>query len=271
MKRVAVLLVALSAVLAGCGGSGGPTTTSPGPMTQVDPPETTAGTPTVEPPDGPVGIEDGAVDERSLVAGHAAALQPHSYRFTLNQTANDSFRQYTSAGKLPLRTHITKPSASADQYYVRMSEVGMDRTGVMNYANTTAGGGQYVTQAIPGELGPSPATRRLVSFVEPMNLTADGTRTVDGREYRVLTASGIDDLNTSAGGARPPRLSEVTGFEATVLVDQRGFIYSVNATYEYPDDTRTVRILVDQLDSATIEEPSWLCDARAQTRFDDDC
>lgn len=270
MKRAVVLLVALSAILAGCGGSGGTTTTAPGSLTQVDVPETTAGTPTVEPPDGPVGIEDGAVDERALVGGHIAALQPHSYRFTLNQTANDSFRQYTSAGKLPLRTYITKPSASADQYYVRMSEVGMDRTGVMNYANTTAGGGQYVVQAISGELGPTPADRRLLAFVEPMNLTVDGTRTVDGREYRVLTASGMDDLNTSANG-RPPRLSEVTGFEATLLVDQRGFVHSVNATYEYPDDTRTVRIRVDQVDATTVEEPAWLCEARAQTRFDDDC
>jgi len=270
MKRVAVLLVALSAVLAGCGGSGGPTTT-PDTLTQVDPPETTAGTPTVEPPDGPVGISNGSVDERSLVAGHAAALQPHSYRFTLNQTANDSFRQYTSAGKLPLRTHIQKPSASADQYYVRMGEVGMDRTGVMNYANTTASGGQYVVQAIPGELGPTPATRRLVSFVQPMDLTPVDSRTPSDRDYRVLTASGLENLNTSYSGGRPPRLSEVTGFEATVLVDQRGFIYSVNATYEYPNETRNVRIRIDQVDSTTVEEPSWLCDARAQTRFDDDC
>lgn len=271
MKRAAVLLVALSAVLAGCGGSGGETTTAPGPLTQVDPPETTTQTtPTVEPPDGPVGISDGAVDERTLVGGHAAVLQTHSYRFTLNQTENDSFRQYTSRGKLPLRTYITKPSASADQYYVRMSEVGMDRRGVMNYANTTAGGGQYVTQAIPGELGPSPATRRLLSFVEPMDLTPSGTRTVDGREYRVLTASGLEDLNTSYDG-RPPRLSETTGFEATVLVDQRGFVSSVNATYEYPNETRNVRIRVDQVDSTTVEEPAWLCDARAQTRFEDDC
>jgi len=268
MKRAAVLLVALSALLAGCGGAG--TQTSPGPSPQSSPPATTDTTTTVEPPDGPLGIGNASVDERLLVSGHVAAVQQFSYRFTLNQTANDSFRQWTSRGKLPLRTYIEKPSATADQYYVRMNAVGMDRRGVMNYADTTAGGGQYVVQAIPGSLGPTPADRRLLSLVVPMNLSENGTRTVDGREYRVLTASGMADLDTSASGM-PANLSGVTGFEATLLVDQRGFVRSVNATYEYPDDTLTIRARVDQVGSTTVEEPDWLCEARAQTKFEDDC
>jgi len=280
MKRAAILLVALSALLAGCGGTGGQNTILGDTPSQGDPVETATDTPrtpaeTVTPPDGPQGIEGDAVDTEQLAAGHAAALAQHDYRLSINRTGriNDSFVQRTSAGRLPLFNYIEKPSATARQYYTRTSAVGMDRRGVMNYANTTAGDGGYVVQLIPGAVGSTPADRRIVRYLRPLALQPAGERTVDGRTYRVLTADmtreDIAAANTTS--VRPSDLSEATGVEATLLVDQRGFVRSMDVTYEYPNGTTDLTMRVDQVGSTTVEEPGWLCEARAETQFDDDC
>jgi hypothetical protein len=280
MKRAAILLVALSALLAGCGGTGGQNTILGDTPGQADPVETATDAPqtpveTATPPDGPQGIEGDSVDTQLLAAGHAAALQQYDYRLSINRSGriNDSFVQRTSAGKLPLYTYIEKPSATARQYYTRTSEVGMDRRGVMNYANTTASGGGYVVQLIPGALGPTPADRRVNRYVRPLDLQPAGERTVDGRTYRVLTAdmSREDIAATNTTSVRPSDFSEATGLEATLLVDQRGFVQSMNVTYEYENETTALSMRVDRIGSTTVEEPGWLCEARAQTRFADDC
>jgi hypothetical protein len=229
----------------------------------------------VTPPDGPQGIGNDSVDTDRLAAGHIAAIQQYDYRLSINRTGriNDSFVQRTSAGRYPLFTYIEKPSATARQYYTRTSEVGLDRRGVMNYANTTAGSGGYVVQLIPGAVDSTPAGNRVRNYVGPMALQPAGERTVDGRTYRVLTANMTreDIAATNTTSVRPSDLSEATGLEATLLVDQRGFVQSMDVTYEYPDGTTNLTMRVDQVGSTTVEEPGWLCEARAETDFDDDC
>lgn len=113
------------------------------------------------------------------------------------------------------------------------------------------------------------ASGRIATLVTGFTYSHVGTETVDGTETEVYEASGAEDLNESARAFQSLDAENVTALESRVYVTEDGLV----KRFEYEirlnvDDTETgvdVTQTYSRLGETTVEEPSWLDDARTNT------
>lgn len=255
------VLLALSVVLAGCGLLGQETDVEGPP-----PGESTGATATTAGPFGgeelPPGVTtDGVSDVDALMAAHGAALNGSSvtleldYQLTVNDTLeNTSFR----AKVLPdgdrgwLRVTLQDGTGT---YYTGDGQTYFREVvnGSVNYGTTDQ------VSALPQRprFGIDNWVRRAVQAGEWEPV---GTVERDGETLFEFEATSVDppDVNTSN--------NTTVGSDGRLLVDRQGVVRSVSVSTTVENERGTVRyglaVSVDEVGTTTIEEPSWLDNAR---------
>lgn len=220
--------------------------------------------PTLDDVSYPEGVTDNGTNVTALAETHSDALENRSFALAVETTVNGS---------------ATNQSVAMDV------AVGLDRD--EGYANTTTGdrrmatylasetrytrigteeGPQYrATERTPTALQFVPASfsgaNYLGRFLGVADLAPTGVRVVDGTTLVVREADG-----SNATAASPANL---TDYDATVPVDERGVVHSVTAAAAGSNGGETARtrfsMNVSDVGETTVEEPPWLDEARNRT------
>lgn len=244
MKRiVASVLVAALLALAGCVGS------LPGTG------------PTLDDVEYPNGVSDGGVNATALVDAHEAGLENRSFTLEMtltgaseNESQSYAVRNAVSADRSRMLAHTNTSTGTTDVYFtadrVYQRSVLDGRTSYDVRERTSR-----APQAAPG---PLTGVRFLRQYLSTANFTPTGVTVDDGTTLIVLTADTASLVNNS--------MTNVTRFDARVLVDERGVVHratldyaAVSADGETISGSTTLR--VTDIGETTVTEPDWLDEA----------
>lgn len=113
------------------------------------------------------------------------------------------------------------------------------------------------------------ASGQIESLATAFTFSHVGTETVEGTETEVYEASGAEDLNESARAFQSIDAENVTSLESRLYVTDDGLVKRFE--YELRMDSAGTEAAVDvtqtysEIGETTVEEPSWLDDARTNT------
>jgi hypothetical protein len=254
MQRRALQLIAVSCLvaLAGCsgalsgvGGDGGPT---------------------LEDASYPDGVSDNGTDLAALSNAHAEALNGSSFALSLDVTQNSSAANRSMAvdaavgpDRDDVRVNVSGANqtmatyATAEKRYLRISS----GEGT-NYRVTerTADGAKLLPSSYSG----TEYLDRFAGQVEA-NFTPTEVREVDGTTLIVLKANESE--------VSDPEGTNLTDYDATLLVDERGVIHRFEVSAQTERGGESIRnslaMTISDVNETTVEEPSWLDEARNQT------
>lgn len=252
MQRRALQLIAVSCLvaLAGCSGAlpGG------------------AGEATLEDASYPEGVSDNGTDLDALSNAHAEALNESSLTLTLDvtqnsSTANQSMSMNAAVG--PDRDNVRINVSGADQTMATYT------TAEKRYLRIATGDSTdyRAAERTNERLKLLPASYSGTSYLDRFggqvqaNFTPTDVREVDGTTLIVLQADGS---NVSA-----PEGTNITDYNATILVDEQGVIHQFEATAQTEQDDISARssvtMTISDVNETTVTEPAWLDDAKNQT------
>jgi hypothetical protein len=253
MRRNALLLVAVSClvVLAGCSGA------LPG---GTDEPTTDAAAAETNYPDA---VSENGTNVSALADGHAEALNGSSFSLSLATAQNASAGERSaelSAAVGPDRERVranvsgagqrTEIYATAEKRYQRLTT---GNETAYRVTNRTSAGSQVVPSSLSGAV-----YLRQYAAATNANLTPEGVREIDGTTVVVLRADGT---NVSVPGG-----TNVTGYDATALVDERGIVHSFEVSVDTAQGdssaTLSVSMNVSDVGETTVAEPAWLDEAK---------
>jgi len=256
MRRTALLPLAVGCLvlLAGCSGA------LPG---GADEPTTDAAAVEMSYPDA---VSENGTDVSALADGHAEALNGSSFSLSLATAQN------ASAGE---RSAELSAAVGSDRERVRANVSGAGQqteiyaTDEKRYQRLTAGNETAYrvtnrtsdgTQVVPSSLSGAVYLEQYAGATNA-NLTPDGVREVDGTPLVVLRADGS---NVSIPGG-----ANVTGYDATALVDEQGIVHSFEVSVDTAQGdssaTLSVSMNVSDVGETTVAEPSWLDEAKNST------
>ncbi len=285
-RRLAVAVaVTLLVVTSGClgilggggggggGDGGGETTTATTATTTTPAPTTTTSTPTT-------GTDPGEENQGPL-AGQA---EVHREQLRAAGSFTSSISLDVSRGERSQQARIAYRIDFEEERY--LSDVSLTQAGTTISGETyTAGETTYMRQASPdGEIQYQSDTEPYEGQVQPVDvrdamggpqfgtelagydLERDGTGQFQGQEMKRYTASGPDAMNTEP----PQGVEEVTGFEVTVLVDDRGIVRRISLHIEglSSDDQEFVQdatIEITDVGGTDVPEPGWIDEAESGT------
>lgn len=252
MQRRALQLLAVSCLvaLAGCSGAltGG------------------AGGPTLEETSYPAGVSDNGTDLAALSEAHAEALNGSSFSLALDVSQNSSASN---------RSMAVDAAVGPDRDSVRVNVSGADQsmatyaTAETRYLRIATGdrANYRATERTDDALKLLPSSYSGTTYLDRFggqveaNFTPTDVREVDGTTLIVLRADGSD--------VSAPDGTNVTDYNATILVDEQGVIhrFEVSALTERGDASvrNSVTMTVSDVNETTVEEPAWLDEARNQT------
>jgi hypothetical protein len=263
-----VALLAVLVALAGCGGgqTDTPTPTRPGDDVFTDRPT----------PDGPnLGFPDdvpeSGYNETAMFLDHLETLQGQSYRLAWVRSDGETERDLAtvSPNGLPRLTTAIRPTGRSVSYVASGEAYGVENvSGDVRFTRSAANNGTLIPSFAPGGAGLPEVTRALASHVVTTEFRANGTRTINGTSYTVLSANGTDAFVAAYGNRVLPHDREnATAFEGTVLVHPDGYVRSFEGHYEWPDRTLDVEITTSAVGTATVEKPDWVAEACAGAKF----
>lgn len=262
-KQIAAIGVAVLLVFAGCsaGGDGGGTTAAPE-TTGTAPGDTTTATDT-EP------VYDSPLDAATVAENHESAIRDAG-TFTLvstsNQTQGDQSFGVTSSIAADLETgeYFSRQNANS-----RIVETyGFGNGTAYQRLELSENETRYVVPQQSTNTSQL-ATGNIRSFVNAFAFDHVGTESVDDTSTHVYEASGFEDLNQSASGFGDLSEENVTSIDARVYVTDDGLVkqfeYSVSVSTENGEATVGVQQRYTDVGSTTVEQPSWLDEARENT------
>ncbi|USZ69565.1 hypothetical protein NGM10_07485 [Halorussus salilacus] len=249
MRRNALLLIAVCCLvaLAGCTG------TLPGGTDE----------PTEDDVTYPDGVSENGTDLSTLADGHAEALNESSFALAVEMTQNGSAGEQSVAIDTAVTDDRDRVRANASMGDRRTS---MYLTEDRQYTRVTADNRTVYddSERTSDGMGMVPSSYSGAAYVEQFgasagaNFTPTDVREVDGTTLIELRADGS---NVSA-----PEGAEIRGYDATMLVDERGVIHDLDVTVESAQDDQTANVSlsmdVSDVNGTTVEEPSWLDEAR---------
>lgn len=261
-RPAAAALVALLVVLAGCGSTAAPSTTTRAPTTDA----TATATPTPTRTTGPdvdlasvPGVSADGVDAKRLTEAHDARLNETSYRLhtTVRRGSTRlSIEVATAAGPVPTYLRSERPNRTREEYFNERYYGRLNASGNVSYTI-----GRYAGRA---DFSGASIVREYMALAryEPT-----GTTTVDGTPAVVLTA-GPDDVRDDAFGD-----VTMTEFGSRVVVDRNGVVRSFrfDATGTTADGRRfvvRVDLQVTRVGETVVRRPDWLDEAREAVRND---
>ena len=250
-KQIAAVAVAALLVFAGCSaGGGGGTTTAP---------ESGAGDP----------VYDSPLDAQTVAQAHESVVRDAG-SFTLVSTSNQT--QGSQSVSVESSTAVDLASGA----YFSWQEARGQTVEQYGFGNGTAfqrvstGSGQ--PQYMVPQQGPNTsqlAGSQLESFVGTFSFSHTGTETIDGTDTHVYEASGVEDLNQSAPGFASLDTENLTSMTAQVHVTDDGLVkqfgYSMTLNTSNGEASVTTNQQYVEVGSATVSEPAWLDEARANT------
>ncbi|WP_137284270.1 DUF7537 family lipoprotein [Halorussus salinisoli] len=254
MRRKALQLLAISCLvaLAGCSGAltgdGG------------------AGEQSLEDVSYPAGVSENGTNVSALGESHTEALNGSSFALGLdvNQSSSQSNRSTALRAAVgPNRDNVrmnvsdTKRAmelyTTAEQRYLR---IGTDGDATYQTSERTSDG----TSLVPSSYSGASYLDRFAGQVGA-NFTPTGVRDVDGTTVVVLRADGSD--------VSAPDGTNVTDYNATILVDEQGVVHRFEASIRTGRDDAASRIsvtmTVSDVGETAVEEPTWLDEAHNQT------
>ncbi|WP_135823398.1 DUF7537 family lipoprotein [Halorussus ruber] len=270
MRRRALQLVAVCCLvaLAGCSGAltGGGNTTNPTSAANATNATDAGSGPTLDDVSNPPGVSANGTDLAELSSAHAAALNGSSFTlaFDVSQNSSASNRSMgatAAVGPDRRNVHVTvsganqsmETYATAEKRYLRVATG--DRVDY-RAANRTNDKPKLLSSTYTG-------TTYLDRFAGQVsaNFTPTGVRQVDGETLVVLRANGSD---VSAPGE-----TNVTDYNATILVDEQGVVHRFEASARTERGDKWVRnaatMTISDVNETTVGEPAWLDEARNQT------
>ncbi|WP_132058169.1 DUF7537 family lipoprotein [Halorussus amylolyticus] len=252
MQRNALLLLAVSAlvVLAGCTGA------LPGGTDE----------PTTDDMEYPDGVSETGTNLTALTQAHADALDESSFTLGVDSTQNTSMGNQSVAmtaavsdDREQMRANVSAAGQQSEMYltentqYTRISAGGQTQ---YDASERTSDGAQFVPQSYSG-----------ATYVDQFggetaaNFTPTDVREIDGTTLIVLEADGS---NVSA-----PEGASFADYNATMLVDEQGVIHSFEVSLESEQNGASANVSfamnVSDVNETTVEEPSWLDEAKNQT------
>lgn len=248
MRRNALLLIAVGCLVALAGCSGALSSTGADGQSEDD----------LTYPDG---VSENGTNVSALADGHAEALNGSSFSLTIASTQNSSMGNQSSevtaavsADRETVRANVTGGGQQSTLYLTESQRYTRMTTGddtVYDVSERKSSGMQLVPSSYSG-----------AAYVEQFaaqtgaNFTPTGIREVDGTPVVVLRADG----------GNISEQTPITSYDATILVDEDGVIHSLDVTAEAEQDGETSTVSfslnVTDVDDTTIEEPSWLDEAR---------
>lgn len=130
----------------------------------------------------------------------------------------------------------------------------MNRTGYQKYVNEPNGS----VEVSPFELSSFHALSRQVSHevvVSFVALTGEyEVESVERRDGRTLTTLRATGLNQSFGERDTENISQ---YDATLVVDERGLIHRANLTMSFPESTLSYDFELTKVGGVVVAYPSW--------------
>lgn len=254
MQRRALQLLAVSCLvaLAGCSGA----------LTGVG----GDGGPTLEETSYPAGVSDNGTNLSALSNAHSEALNESSFTLSLDVSQNSSTSNRSMAvdaavgsDRDTVRVNVSGANQSmvtyttAEKRYLRIATG--DRTDY-RAAKRTADGLKFFPSSYSG----TAYLDRFGGQIEA-NFTPTDVREVNGTTLIVLRADGSD--------VSAPEGTNITDYNATLLVDEQGVIHRFEASAQTEQGDNLVRssvtMTVSDVNETTVAEPAWLDEARNQT------
>ena len=208
------------------------------------------------------------LNESPLRSDHEAALRSEgSFAATQELSVNGPDREFESTSNYRIDLN-----AGA---FLRRSESSLHDAEATAY---TDGSGTY-TRWNPDDGEPSHSSGDPADPVDPVEAMGRNFLIVDGvafeqagvEEYEGLwvtryEASGADAVETAAHGDSDYNSEEISAFEATLLVTPDGIVVSNEFSITFNGDGGETHIeyahSVDDIGAVTVEEPSWLSEAK---------
>lgn len=248
MRRNALLLIAVGCLVALAGCSGALSGTG-------------ADGPTEDDLTYPDGVSENGTNVSALADGHAEALNGSSFSLAVDSTQNSSMGNQSfevtaavSADRETVRANVTGGGQQSTLYLTESQRYTRMTTGndtVYDVSERESSGMQLVPSSYSG-----------AAYVEQFaaqtdaNFTPTDVREVDGTPVVVLSADGGNISDESP----------IVNYDATILVDEDGVIHSLSVTAEAEQDGETSTVSfsmnVTDVNDTSIEEPSWLDEAR---------
>jgi hypothetical protein len=276
--RYAAALLVVIVVVAGCAGSATTgiettmTTTADDAVETTDGIETTTDEETADLPPGV--IESGVENASRLLDANRRALAETGYAFRLvwnDAEESDYETRAVSHGTVAkefapfrIRTETEARFGNRTSRFetdvwgnesVALAEYEeMNRTGYQKYVNEPNGS----VEVSPFELSSFHALSRQVSHevvVSFVALTGEyEVESVERRDGRTLTTLRATELNRSFGERDTENISQ---YDATLVVDERGLIHRANLTMSFPESTLSYDFELTTVGGVVVAYPPW--------------
>jgi hypothetical protein len=251
MRRKALLLLAVGCLvaLAGCSGALSGATGDDATLEDVSYPD---------------GVSENGTNVSALAAGHTAALENSSFTLSIESTQNTSMGNQSvrmaaamTADRDRLHANITSASRDISVYATEEKQfrrVVADGESSYRVTERTPEAMQFVPPSYSG-------ARYVEQFGSMANFTPTEVREVDGTTLVALEANESDvDVSGDVN---------VTDYDATILVDERGAIHRISVEAETTQNDQSARIAfsmeISDVGETSVEEPNWLDEARNST------
>lgn len=223
-----------------------------------------AGDPTLEDVSYPAGVSENGTNVSALADAHSTALENESFTFEFESATNSSVVNQTyriDAAVGPDRETVRANASVRNQTTAVYLTDGRHFARIGTGANATYQSGER-TPRVASLFALSSSGGRLVEqFAGSANFTPTDAREVNGTTLLVLRADGS---NVTAA-----EQANVTEYNATVLVTERGVVHSITVEQTAVQDGREFRtnasLRFTAIGATTVAEPSWLDEVRNQT------
>lgn len=217
----------------------------------------------------PDGVSENGTNVSALADAHSTALENESFTLDVQTGVNSSSMNQSvsiDAQVGPNRDAISANTSTSGQQmslYLtdekRYERAQVEGETQYRVTNRTPNAMQLVQSSFEGQ-------SYLDQFAGMGNFTPTEVRDVNGTTLIVLEADGSDATAEQAGETEQPNL---TDYDATILVDERGVVHSmtVEATSRQDGQAFDTEFSMELSDvgETTVAEPSWLDDAENQT------